>query len=88
MAWTIELTDAAFRQLEQLDRSVAQRIRRFLHERLARMENPRGIGQALHGQLEEYWKYRVGDYRLIVEIVDDRLVILVVRIGHRREIYR
>jgi mRNA interferase RelE/StbE len=88
LAWTIELTDAAFRQLEQLDRAAARRIRKFLHERIAPMENPRSIGQALHGQLGDYWKYRVGDYRLIATIEDDRLVILVAHIGHRREVYR
>jgi mRNA interferase RelE/StbE len=53
------------------------------------MEDPRSIGQALHGQrLGEFWKYRVGDYRLVTKIEDNRLLILVVRIGHRREIYR
>jgi len=88
LAWTIELTDAALRQLEQLDKGAAQRIRKFLRERITPMKNPRSIGQALHGQLGEYWKYRVGDYRLIVEILDDLLVVLVVRIGHRREVYR
>jgi mRNA interferase RelE/StbE len=89
LAWTIELTDAAFRQLEQLDKSVARRIWKFLHERVAPMENPRSIGQALHGQsLDEFWRYRVGDYRLITRIEDDRLVILVIRVGHRREVYR
>lgn len=89
MAWTIELTDAALRQLERLDKTAGRRIWKFLHERLAPMENPRSIGQALHGQhLGEFWKYRVGDYRLITRIEDNRLVVLVLRIGHRREVYR
>jgi mRNA interferase RelE/StbE len=52
------------------------------------MDDPHSIGQALHGQLERFWKYRVGDYRLIANIEDDRLVILVIRIGHRRQVYR
>jgi mRNA interferase RelE/StbE len=53
------------------------------------MENPRSIGTALHGQrLGEFWKYRVGDYRLIARIEDDRLVILVIKVGHRRDVYR
>lgn len=88
MAWTIKLTEAALRQLAQLDKTVERRIWKFLRERLAPMENPRSIGQALHGQLERFWKYRVGDYRLIASMEDDRLVILVIRIGHRREVYR
>lgn len=88
MAWTIEFTEAALRQL-QLDKSVSRRIRNFLNEHIAPMDNPRSIGEALHGQVfGEFWKYRVGDYRLITKIEDDRLVILVIRIGHRREVYR
>ena len=89
MAWTIEFTDTALRQLQRLDRSVGRRIRKFLQKRVAPMEDPRSIGQALHGQrLGEFWKYRVGDYRLVTRIEDNRLLILVVRIGHRREVYR
>jgi mRNA interferase RelE/StbE len=89
LVWTIEFTVSALRQLQQLDRSVGRRIRKFLQERVAPMEDPRSIGQALHGQrLGEFWKYRVGDYRLVTRIEDDRLLILVVRIGHRREVYR
>ena len=89
MAWTIELTDAAVRQLERLDRNSGRHLWKFLHERLAVLENPRSIGQALHGQkFGELWKYRVGDYRIIARIEDDRLLILVVRIGHRRDVYR
>jgi mRNA interferase RelE/StbE len=89
LAWTIEFTDAALRQMQKLDRSVGQRICKFLQDRVAPMEDPRSIGQALHGQrLGEFWKYRVGDYRLVTKIEDNRLLILVVRIGHRREIYR
>jgi len=89
LAWTIELTDAAVRQLERLDKSTARRIWRFLHERLPALDNPRSIGQALHGQrLGEFWKYRVGDYRLITRIEDDCLLLLVIKIGHRRDVYR
>jgi mRNA interferase RelE/StbE len=89
LAWTIEFTDTALRQLQKLDRSVGRRIRKFLQERVAPMEDPRSIGQALHGQrLGEFWKYRVSDYRLVTRIEDNRLLILVVRIGHRREVYR
>ena len=89
MAWTIELTDTAQRQLEKLDRAVGNRIAKFLRERLAKLENPRSIGDALKGERwGTLWKYRVGDYRLIASIEDQRLIIVVITIGHRRQVYR
>jgi mRNA interferase RelE/StbE len=89
MASRIELSAEADRELGKLDPQQSKRILNFLRERIARLENPRSIGQALHGsRFGEFWKYRVGDYRLICKIEDDRLLILVLRIGHRREIYR
>ncbi|MDR3670447.1 MAG: type II toxin-antitoxin system RelE/ParE family toxin [Holophaga sp.] len=72
-----------------LDRTAVQRILKFLHERVAPLVDPRCIGEALKGaELGEFWKYRVGDYRIICSIEDGELLILVVRIGNRREIYR
>jgi mRNA interferase RelE/StbE len=89
LGWTIELTNTASRQLAQLDKTVARRIRKFLQQRIASAENPRALGQKLQGPtLGEFWKYRVGDYRIIVSVEDDRLVVLVIQIGHRREVYR
>ena len=89
MTWKIDLLAQAERDLAKLDRENARRIHRFLFERLPNLENPRSIGEALHGpQFGEFWKYRVGDYRLITKIEDDRLLVIVIRIGHRREIYR
>ena len=89
MAWKVELSLQADRELAKLDPQHARRIVRFLSERLAKLDNPRRIGQALKGShLEEFWKYRVGDFRLICKIEDNRLLVLVLRIGHRREIYR
>ena len=89
MAWTIEFADTAQRQFQKLDKSIANRIARFLRKRVALLPNPRSIGQALKGErFGELWKYRVGDYRLIAKIEDERLIILVVQVGHRREIYR
>jgi mRNA interferase RelE/StbE len=89
MASRIELSAEADRELGKLDPQQSKRILKFLRERVAPLDNPRSIGQALHGsRLGEFWKYRVGDYRLICKIEDDRLLILVLRIGHRREIYR
>jgi mRNA interferase RelE/StbE len=89
MAYSVELSESADRELGKLDTQQAKRILRFLHERVAKLDDPRGVGEALHGsQLGEFWKYRVGDYRLISKIEDDRLVVLVLRVGHRKEIYR
>ncbi len=89
MAWRIEIDPAAVKELGKLDREVARRILAFLRERLAVLEDRRSIGQALQGErFGEFWKYRVGHYRVIARIEDQRLRILVVRISHRSEAYR
>ena len=89
MAWSVELAESASRELEKLESPQRKRILKFLRERVAKLENPRRIGQALRGsRLGEFWKYRVGNYRLICRIEDGRLVVLVLRVGHRKEIYR
>jgi mRNA interferase RelE/StbE len=88
MAWKVELSVEADRQLDKLDPQIAFRILKFLHDRVASLDNPRSIGEALRGsKLGEFWKYRVGDYRLICSIEDKLVLILVLRIGHRREVY-
>jgi mRNA interferase RelE/StbE len=89
MAYNVELSESAERELGKLDPLQAKRILKFLHQRVAKLDDPRSIGEALHGsRLGEFWKYRVGDYRLICKIEDDRLIVLVLRVGHRKEIYR
>jgi mRNA interferase RelE/StbE len=89
MAWKIELSELAQKNLRSIDQQTAARIMRFLHERIAKLDDPRGIGEALKGsKLGEFWKYRVGDYRIIADIQDSALRILVVRIGNRREVYK
>ena len=89
MAWNIELSPLAQKNLDQLDNTVAKRILKFLFERVAPLENPRSIGEPLTGlKLGDYWKYRVGDYRLITSIEDKKLEILVIKIGNRREVYK
>jgi mRNA interferase RelE/StbE len=89
LPWAIEFAETAVRQLKKLDKTEWQRIREFLTDRVAKLENPRSLGKALHGpKLGEFWKYRVGDYRLICSIEDARFVVLVLRIGNRREVYR
>ncbi|MGO9126279.1 MAG: type II toxin-antitoxin system RelE family toxin [Terriglobales bacterium] len=88
MAWKVELSTNASKQLNKLDKPIADRILRFLRERVETLDDPRAIGAKLQGTLSEFWKYRVGDYRLICSLEDERFVVLVLRIGHRREIYR
>ena len=89
MVYKIGIDPVAARELDKLDKQVTHRILKFLHERLAKLDDPRSIGEALTGsRLGELWKYRVGDYRIIASIEDDYLLIIVVRIGHRREVYR
>jgi mRNA interferase RelE/StbE len=88
MAWAIEFDIAARRELEKLDPTIARRILRFLQERVAKMDDPRRIGERLKGTLHHLWKYRVGDYRILCSFKQDVLVVLVLEIGHRREVYR
>lgn len=89
MAWSIEFHRKAVRELDHLDPQVSRRILHFLHQRVAPLEDPRSIGEALKGsELGEFWKYRVGDYRIIASIEDHLVRILIVRIGNRREVYR
>lgn len=86
MPWRVEFSETARRNLKALDRQVARRLVAFLEQRVA--PDPRAIGEPLAGGLAGLWKYRVGDYRLVAEILDGRLVVQVVRVGHRREVYR
>ena len=88
MAWTIELEPLAEKQLDKLGQSIRNRIIRFLAQRVAPLENPRSIGEPLKGErMGMHWRYRVGDYRIIVHIEDKKIIVRVVQVGHRREIY-
>lgn len=88
MACRIEIDPAAQREIDKLDKTVARRILKFLYQRLGQLDDPRRIGERLHGTLSEFWRYRVGDYRIICSLEHERFVVLVLRIGHRREVYR
>lgn len=89
MAWRVEIDRAAVRDLGKLDRQAARRILAFLHGRVAILADPRSIGEALKGsRLGEFWKYRVGDYRIIARIEDNALRVLVVRVARRDRVYR
>ena len=89
MAWKIELDREAEKELDKIDPKTARRILSFLHERVAPLDDPRSIGEALKGsRFGDFWKYRVGNYRIISHIEDDILRILVVKIGNRNKVYR
>jgi len=89
LAWRIEFDDKAKKDLASLDKTAAKRITAFLRERISTLDNPRSMGEALKGsKLGAFWKYRVGDYRIVASIEDDALCILVVRIGNRKDVYR
>ena len=88
MVWTIEITRTAEKQIKKLDAPVQKSIVRFLRERLKSAANPRQWGKPLHGDKRGLWRYRVGDYRLICDIQDERITVLVLEVAHRKEIYR
>ena len=89
MAWTIDYTETARKQLRKLDQQTARRIVDFMDARVATQEDPRSTGKALTGpMLGAYWRYRVGDCRIICDIQDGALCVLVIEIGNRREVYR
>jgi mRNA interferase RelE/StbE len=89
LAWQIEFDPDAARELRKLDRPVQIRIVGFLRQRVAVLDDPRQIGEALAGaRLGSYWKYRVGDWRIICDLQDHRIVVRVLRIGHRGGVYR
>ena len=88
MAWTIDYAETAKGQLRKLDRQVARRIVDFMDERIAESEDPRSTGKALTGPLGGLWRYRVGDCRVICDIQEGALRVLVLQVGNRGEIYR
>jgi len=89
MAWKIEFLPEAEKDLRRLDHKVVQRILRFLTARIRPIDDPRKIGEPVKGpQLGKFWKYRVGNYRIICQIKKAEITILVVRVGHRKKIYR
>ncbi|MEO6360353.1 MAG: type II toxin-antitoxin system RelE/ParE family toxin [Sphingomicrobium sp.] len=88
MAWAIEFLPDAAKELRKLDRQVAARIIKTLEERIAVLDDPRQIGSALGGDHAGLWRWRIGDYRVVARIEDERITVLDVRVAHRREVYR
>jgi len=88
LVWQIEFDSEAENDLKKIDREIQHRILRYLRERLATGKDPRRFGAPLRRELSGLWKYRLGDYRIICRIEDKRVVIYVIRIGHRKDVYR
>ena len=88
MAWTINFTKTALKQLAKLDKPTARLIVRFMEEKIAGSDDARRYGHALVGDQKGRWRYRIGDYRVLCELRDSELLVLVIEVGHRKEIYR
>ena len=88
MDWKIEYSPDAIRQLNKLDQPIRRKLFRYLEEHIQGCKNPRHFGAALVANLSGFWRYRVGDYRIICEIQEEKVIVLVLTIGHRREIYK
>ena len=86
-AWAVKFDDRARRELRKLDAKTQQAILRYLRKRIAGTEDPRRFGKPLRRNLAGLWRYRVEDYRLICRIEDERVVVLVLQVGHRHEVY-
>jgi mRNA interferase RelE/StbE len=87
LTWPVEFDDAAAKELRKLDRQAQQEILRYFRERIATDEDPRRFGKPLSRDMTGLWRYRVRDYRMICNIEDQKLVVLVIRAGHRKEVY-
>ena len=88
MVWKIEYLKSARNDVKKIDHQARRRIRDYLEKRVATLDNPRQLGKALNGQMAELWRYRIGDYRVICDLRDDSLVVLVLRIRHRSQAFR
>lgn len=88
MPWRIEFHPDAAKELKKLDRAISARIVKTLETRIAPLDDPRTLGAPLKGEHEGYWRWRIGDYRVVARIEDELITILVIQIAHRREVYR
>lgn len=87
MMYQVVFTDKALKKLRKIDKSIARMILGWVRKNLENCDNPRKHGKALVGNHAGSWRYRVGDYRLIAEIQDDKIIILILSVGHRKNIY-
>jgi len=87
LVWTVEVSDFAEKQLRKLDRQIQKRLIDWLDDRIDGCKNPRHFGEPLRGEMAGFWRYRVGNYRIICEIQDEQLIVIALAVGHRREVY-
>ena len=87
MAWTVKVSDYAEKQLRKLDKPIQKRLLDWLDDRIVGCKNPRHFGEPLRGEMIRLWRYRIGDSRVICEILDQQIIVLALAVGHRREIY-
>jgi len=87
LTWNVDFGERARKELRKLDRQAQQEILKYFRERIASEEDPRRFGKPLSGNMTGLWRYRVRNYRMICSIEDDKLIVLVLRVGHRKEIY-
>ena len=88
MKYTVDYTDKAKKQIKKFDMPVQKRIYAWIDTHLDGCEDPTAYGKPLTASLKGYWSYRVGDYRIIADIQDDKILILITEVGHRRAIYK
>jgi len=88
LAWTVEISNIAEGQLRKLDRPIRERILDWLDDRIEGCKNPRHFGDSLKGDHAGFWRYRTGNYRVLCDIQDEKVVVLVLTIGHRRDVYK
>jgi mRNA interferase RelE/StbE len=88
MNYQVQYTKTALKQFKKMDKKIAALIIAYIEEKLENCENPRRYGKSLQGSLNDKWRYRIGDYRILTKIEDARLIVIVVEVGHRKEIYR
>lgn len=86
--WSLEFTERAGKDFKKLDAETYRRVKDFIENSLLLSENPRLLGKPLSGNLKEFWRYRIGDYRLICEIFDHELTIIAIKIAHRSKVYK
>lgn len=87
MVWTIKYTEVALKQMKKLDKNISNRIDKYLNDRVAKQKKPNDIGKALLHDKIGLWRYRVDDYRIICKLIDNELIVLVLQVAHRQEVY-
>jgi mRNA interferase RelE/StbE len=86
--WKIRYLRSARKDAKKIDPHIREKIRGYLEQRVASLDDPRQLGEPLKGQLAKLWRYRIGDYRIICEFRNNELIVIVIRIGHRRNVYK